>query len=153
MGETVKSKLLTLTGKGELGIDDATEVSSNVLVGRMHMPYPPGDMKIGTLYFPSLVQKSNHKFSITWAHRNRIQQTNNNIIGFFSTSVTTEPLVTYSCELKRVDNGTLIGSFVDEIGGSFEFTNTYIGNVEIELWSVREGVECRERLVHQFLLN
>ena len=98
-GETVHVKATTITGKGELAV---TEASANNLtfVGRAGLPYPPGNLKINGLYWPEALLETS-SCEITWASRNRFQQTAGPI-DYYSASVTSEPGVTYKYSLSFV---------------------------------------------------
>ena len=150
IGETAKVKLTTVTPKGELLLAAAPE-STLLTVGRMHKPYPPGNLKIDNVYWPLLVLIGANTFDITYAHRNRIQQTAG-LIGYYTTSITTEPSVTYSGTLIRTDTLAVLDSFTGETAASHTFTTTYRGEVRVELWSVRAGVDSFQHTFHTFIL-
>jgi len=64
-------KLLTTTGQGTLDIGDATE-HSITMQGRAEMPYPPGNVKINSVAYPSSISG---EMTVSWSHRDRTQQT------------------------------------------------------------------------------
>lgn len=106
IGETVKIKLTPKTPKAELEVADATE-HTFLTVGRMHLPYPPANLKLNGSYWPSSITRGD--IVLTWAYRNRLTQTAG-LIDWYSGGVATEPSVTYSGEL-RTSGGTLLLSF------------------------------------------
>lgn len=106
VGETVKVKITPKTPKAELDIADATE-HTHLTVGRMHLPYPPANLKFNGSYWISSATRGD--IVLTWAYRNRLTQTAG-LIDWYSGSVTTEPSVTYSGELKT-SGGSPILSF------------------------------------------
>ena len=55
--ETPKVKLTTITPKGELALASAPQ-DTLTLVGRMHKPYPPGNLLINSTSFPTSLQGS-----------------------------------------------------------------------------------------------
>ena len=71
LGETARIKLLPSTGKGTLDISLAP-AQTVVIQGRQYKPYPPGNFKINTQYYPD---KSHGPLTTSWAHRDRLQQT------------------------------------------------------------------------------
>ena len=71
LGETARIKLLPTTGKGTLDISLAP-AQTVVIQGRQYKPYPPGNFKINTQYYPD---KSHGPLTTSWAHRDRLQQT------------------------------------------------------------------------------
>ncbi len=75
---------------------------------------------------------------LQWAHRNRIQQTAG-LIGYYTASVTTEPSVTYSGTLIRTDTLAVLTSFTGETGALRTLNTSYVGEVRLELFSVRAG--------------
>jgi hypothetical protein len=70
-GETARAKLLTNTGKGQLDIS-AAPADVLVMVGRLGRPYPPGNYQIDALAYPTVRYDT---VAVTWAHRDRTQQT------------------------------------------------------------------------------
>jgi hypothetical protein len=70
-GETVNYKLLPRTGLGSLAVASATATSAT-FDSRGFRPYPPGNVTINTQAWPVSVIGD---IVITWAHRDRIQQT------------------------------------------------------------------------------
>ena len=96
-GETIHTKLLTETPQGVLDIADATE-DTLLLVGRPHLPYPPGNFKIDTVSWDSKVSDAG-EYEFTWTSRNRLQQTTATFLDYYSGSVTSEAGVTYNFNL------------------------------------------------------
>ena len=94
-GENVSLKALTLTGSDALDLSEATEHRVN-LQSRAIRPYPPAQVKINGQYFPSAQLSA---VSISWVHRNRVQQTGGELLGFEDGGVTPEDGTTYRVEL------------------------------------------------------
>lgn len=94
-GENVSLKALTLTGSDALDLSEATEHRVN-LQSRAIRPYPPAQVKINGQYFPSAQLSA---VSISWVHRNRVQQTGGELLGFEDGGVTPEVETTYRVEL------------------------------------------------------
>lgn len=65
-------KYLPLTGKGQLGIDEATAYNANAMDSRQVRPYLPGDFKINGVSYPTTF---GGEPVLTWKHRNRLTQT------------------------------------------------------------------------------
>jgi len=91
-GESCNVKLLPVTGGGVLPIASAT-ASSVTFASRAIRPYPPGRVKINDEYFPTDAQIGD--LVVTWAHRNRRQQTAGTLLGFMDAGVTPESGTTY----------------------------------------------------------
>jgi hypothetical protein len=125
LGETSKVKLLTITPIGTLAIALAPE-DTVTLVGRMHRPYPPGNVKIAGDNWKATAVHDN--IILTWTSRNRLQQTTG-LIDWYTGSITSEASVTYSAELRKASDSTLLDSFTGEVGLTRTMSTTYIGSV------------------------
>ncbi len=75
-GETAQLRLCPKTGKGELSVTLATTVSRSIQQ-RFIRPYPPGNVKINGAAYPAAVAGD---ITITWANRNRVNQTANVVL-------------------------------------------------------------------------
>lgn len=71
VGETAKIKLLPTTAKGTLAVGSAPEQTVSI-AARHYKPYPPGNFKINTEYYPN---QTHGPLVTSWAHRDRLQQT------------------------------------------------------------------------------
>ncbi len=69
-GETVYEKVLTRTATSLLSLSAAPE-DTVVTVGRYGKPYPPGQFKLNTAYYPDVIYDA---LAVTWAHRDRTLQ-------------------------------------------------------------------------------
>jgi hypothetical protein len=72
-GETGQLRLLPKTGKGELAVSLASTISSTIQQ-RFIRPYPPGNIKLNGTAYPTAVAGD---ITLTWANRNRVNQTAN----------------------------------------------------------------------------
>ena len=63
--------MLPATGLGRLA-ESAAPADSYTFAGRMIRPYPPGNVKINTVMWPTVLLGQP---SVTWAFRDRMQQT------------------------------------------------------------------------------
>lgn len=72
-GETAQLRLCPKTGKGELSVSLATTVTRGIQQ-RFIRPYPPGNVKLNGAAYPAAVAGD---IAITWANRNRVNQTAN----------------------------------------------------------------------------
>ncbi|MDN5624717.1 MAG: hypothetical protein L0G96_16390, partial [Acinetobacter sp.] len=131
-------KALTKTGSAQLALGSATAHAVE-MVGLANRPYPPGNFKINNQYFPVGVTGP---VSLSWASRNRLQQTGGEALGFQDGSVTPEEGTTYSVyaynhttdELKY--SATDITTLTHVIGVTALLG---ISTVRIEVFSVRGG--------------
>jgi hypothetical protein len=108
--EVVANRLTPVTPAGELPFASATNTNITI-VGRQHLPYPPGNFQInGTSWITSVTLAN---LVLTWASRNRFQQTVT-LLNYYSASVTSESSITYSAELRRIDTNAILLSFTGE---------------------------------------
>ena len=150
LGEVVNTKVTTVTPKGELALAAAT-INSITIAGRMHRPYPPGNLTINGVYWPSF-SFVGINIPITWAHRNRFQQTTG-LIDYYTASITTEASVTYSVTLKRTDTMATLYSTTGLTGTSATIVPTsYVGQVLLEVWSVNPNGVSFQKANHIFNL-
>lgn len=117
IGEVPKVKLLTTTGRGTLDIAAATQ-DTITISGRMHKPYPPGNVTVNTVQWPATLSLVD--ITVAWATRNRLQQTAS-LISFYTASITTEASVTYSGDLRRTDTNAVLLSFSGNTGITYVF--------------------------------
>ena len=149
-GEEVLVSALTTTPSGVLEQGGSIPVE---MKARAIRPYPPANVKFNDVYFPESLLITNN-IVLTWAHRNRVQQTGGEIIGWYEGDVTVEDGVTYSYEL--VSNNTVLAS------ASSITTNTATIDASVlipnkphtlKLWSVRDGYESHQKFEHSFFVE
>lgn len=70
-GDSLSVKLTPTTGKGTLSVTSAPG-DSITLQGRLGKPYPPGKFQLNGQYYPT---ELTGETVISWAHRDRLQQT------------------------------------------------------------------------------
>lgn len=137
-GETTYYKPLTRTGKGMLQLAQAPAVGIT-FVGRMDRPYPPANVRINGDYFP---QKVYGPLSVTWSHRDRLQQTAA-MVPFTTGNIGPESGTTYT--LRTYRGGSLLKTFSDITGTTWgystvdEVQDQYVQLLRIQLESVRDG--------------
>lgn len=95
--ESVNVKLVPKTSLGELDLADAP-VDTYVFAHRHIRPYPPGNVKVNTEYFPVVIGGTEGVDSLTWVHRNRLTQTVY-LVGFTEASITPEVGTTYNVNI------------------------------------------------------
>jgi len=86
-GEIINVKALTTTPSGILDLDD-TEAQQVEIQARAIRPYPPANVKINDVYWPTEIETD---LVLTWVDRNRLQQTGGSILGWFEGGVAIEP--------------------------------------------------------------
>jgi len=152
LAEAPSIRLLTTTPLNTLAFASAP-ADILTITGRMHKPYPPGNLLINGTSWPSNVTPSADAFTITWATRNRFQQTVS-LIGFYTGNITTEVGVTYSGNLKRTDNSTILSSFSGNATTTQSIATTgYTGQVTLSVWSVNANGSSFQTITHTFFLG
>lgn len=151
-GEQVEAKVLTTTPSGILSLNNA-RTHTVELNSRATRPYPPANVKFNSAYFPEThIVTSN--IVLNWAHRNRMQQTGGEIIGWYESSVTAENGVTYSYEL--ISENIVLAT----ANGITSNTATIDSDVllpnkphTLHLWSVRDGYDSYQKFEHSFFVE
>lgn len=150
----VSVKLRTVIGPNTLSPFDAPE-DSYTFNSRAIRPYPPADLKINSQSYPENIDYTgNH--TLTWAHRDRLQQTGSEILDHFDGPVGPEAGTTY---LVRMDAQYLTGNFSgtlfeESLGNvtSYSYSEPALDSsfsgippsataVRLRVFSVRDGYE------------
>ena len=144
-------KFLTTTGKGQLDIGDATAYNVSVFDSRQTRPYVPGNFKINSVSYPA---SFSGQPTISWSHRDRLQQTVS-IIEHSSGNVGDREggTVTYTLKIYDQDN-VLIRTETGLTGTSYtyneedEIADSGLGSgdplnsqLRFVLYSVRDGYD------------
>lgn len=149
--EVVEAQVLTTTPSGVQELS-ATGVPVEIQA-RAIRPYPPANVKINGIYYPESHVITND-IILTWADRNRLQQTGGGVLGFFDTGVTVESGVTYSYELTSenviLDSASGINANTVTIPVSTLIPNKVH---TLKLWSVRDGYESYQVFEHSFFVE
>lgn len=144
LNETVHYKVTPYTGVGELSVANAPE-STLQIKARQDMPYPPGRVRINNVAYPTAPVTST--VTITWAHRDRKQQTAPVINDTTAGDIGPETGVTYSLEIRK--GGALIEQASGISGTSYTVQATLTSGVHtLRLWAVRDGINSWQR--HDF---
>lgn len=150
LGEKVLVSALTTTPSGVLEQKGSIPVE---IQARAIRPYPPANVKLNGVYFPEthLVTRD---LTITWADRNRLQQTGGELLGFYDAGVTVEPGVTYSYELSS--GNSILEAKTDLVGNLAVIpTSILIPNKPhtLKLWSTRDGYDSYQKFEHSFFVE
>lgn len=147
LSEVIDAKVLTSTPSGVQELSEAT-AHSLTFSARAIRPYAPGNFKINNQYFPHFIIGP---ISLSWASRNRLQQTGGEPLGFQDGSVTPEEGTTYSVYAYNNTTGELKYSATDittlthVIGVSALLG---ISTVRLEVFSVRDGYSSYQAQRH-----
>lgn len=144
-GEVLSVKMKPASGSGVLENDDVP-TDTVVMDSRAFRPYPPGNVQINGEYFPADAVGT---LTLTWAHRDRLQQTAGELYDFLDGNIGPEAGTTYSVRVSTYPGGALL---VEEAGISGTTSSAldpeYDGDVLVELFSVRDGIESYQRFSH-----
>ncbi len=151
-GEEIEAKVITETPASVLDESDAP-IDSLTIAARQNRPYPPAKIRINGGYNPGLVSG---EITITWAHRNRLQQTVS-LLAQDDDSVTPEDGVTYNINVyKNLVSPVLCRSVTGLTGTSYTYpideeladcggTVTYLS---LEIFCSRDGLNSLQK--HRF---
>ena len=146
-GVSVQVRLRTVTGAGTLA-PELAGTDTLALVGRQARPYPPGQFKVNGESAPSVIEGG---ISLTWSHRDRLTQADQ-LVDTSIGNIGPEAGTTYGVRIVRVDTGEVLASQTAIIGTSATLSPLYEGEVRVELWSIRGGLESLQRHSHPFTL-
>lgn len=151
-GEIINVKTLTTTPSGILSLDNVGAQQVEIRA-RAIRPYPPANVKFNGVYFPE-TQIVTNNITLTWAHRNRLQQTGGEIIGWYEGDVTAEDGVTYAYEL--ISENLVLDSQSDITAN----TVTILASVlkpnkphTLKLWAERDGYTSHQIFEHAFFVE
>lgn len=137
---TVQARLLIQTSTGQLA-EALAPVDSLAMFGRQGRPYPPGLFKAEGAAYPTSVTCD---LVLTWAHRDRKLQADQLVVTS-QASIGPEVGTTFSARLLRADTQAVLISQVCITGATATLTTTYVGDVIVEQWAVRGGLESWQR--------
>lgn len=147
--EEVRVKLQSVNGSGATLLDGAAETVINV-VGRPARPYRPADFRVNGILDVDPYGYLLYPASLTWAHRNRLQETAGYPLAWTDASVTPEDGTTYRIKTFGVAaNGTVTPGGVIEAGSgtsySLDLATLTVPDgallLQVDLYSVRDGLE------------
>lgn len=143
--EIVEAQVLTTTPSG---IEDLAVTGIPIEIqARAIRPYPPANVKINGEYWPDEV---NGDLVITWADRNRLQQTGGKPIGWYESGVIVENGVTYTIKVIGLDSNTIVHDGTIS-GNNHTIPQDLLESLNrIELHSIRGTHESLEKYVHIF---
>ena len=149
--EVVEAQVLTTTPSGiqEFGI----RVVPVEMKARAIRPYPPANVKINGEYWPETHVITND-IVLMWAHRNRVQQTGGEVIGWFEGNVSVEEGVTYSYEL--ISENVVLDSQSNITANTATIQSPALKPNKphtLRLWSVRDGYESYQSFEHSFFIE
>ena len=145
-GEVIGAQVLTTTPSG---IQDLVATGTTIEIqSRAIRPYPPANVKINGEYWPD---EAEGDLEITWAHRNRLQQTANTHVGWFESSVTKESGVLYNAKIYDAQTDALFDRELNIDSDTVTFASTGAPALaKLVLESHRDGYLCLHPYQHVF---
>lgn len=146
-----KAKLLMRTPVGLADLAAATEYTKT-FTGRFGRPYAPGNFKCGGQSYPTSLNIS-PPFTISWSHRDKTQQLVRPIIDTTAGNIGPETGVTYSVQLLRASDNSVLDSATGLTGTSYN--PIFFGSMDVkaEVWAVKDGLASHQKQSHQFNLT
>lgn len=123
-GEQLDVKILTNSNQGTLELPSAP-VDTVLMDQRPYRPFRPGNLKAAGSLEPALDWFPNYPVEITWATRNRVQETGGDLLSWVAGDVTPEPNTDYRIKVEAVDlNGDVVGTVFEEFVASSPYSLT-----------------------------
>lgn len=146
-GETIDLKVLPFSGSGAVALADADalEVTMDTRAAR---PYAPGNLRLnGESYAVNPIYSG--AVAVTWAHRDRLQQTGSVLIDHTTGDIGPEPGTTY--RVRGYVNGVLDHEEDDIAGNSYVWTPTVASeDCRVEVYAKRDGIYSWQAPSHSF---
>jgi hypothetical protein len=147
IGEEIAAQVVTTTPSGVQDLETAPELPLE-FDARAIRPYPPANVKINDEYYPNDVIGN---AVLTWAHRNRVQQTGGIILDWFDGGVTLESGVTYVVELYDGDDVLISSENVSAVNTkTVVLDDVTTPTAKIVLYAVRDNYESYQKFEHTF---
>jgi len=149
-GEKVLVSALTTTPSGVLEQKGSNAIE---MKARAIRPYPPANLKMNGAYFPE-TQIVTSNIVLNWAHRNRLQQTGGEIIGWYDGDVTVESGVTYAYEL--ISENVVLDSQSNISANTVTILSSVLKPNKphtLKLWSERDGYKSYQKFEHSFFVE
>jgi hypothetical protein len=153
-GEEILVSALTTTPSGVLELKGSNSVE---MKARAIRPYPPANVKINGEYWPEDIETD---LVLTWADRNRLQQTGGEVIGFYEGGITIEPNTQTLLILSQLDeNDNELVTINANVTGATSYTMSIsvmqasTRTVRVTLKTMRDGYECLNPFIHTVELS
>lgn len=146
-GEMIDVKIQPVSGAGVVDLSLVTE-RTVVMDGRAWRPYAPGDFRVNGDSYEE--RDYADELTLTWTHRNRLEQTGGTIVDHTMGDIGPEPGTTY--RLQGYVDGVLVHTEDDIAGTTTSWTPAAAGaTVKVEIHSKRDGVYSWQAPSHTFL--
>lgn len=118
-GEEVDIKLLPVTGSGVLALSEAP-VDTVTLNERAIRPYPPGNVQVNGARWPASIGVED-ELAVTWAHRDRTQQTSGTLQDYTYGDIGPEPGTTYAMRIYHGQTNALLRTVTGLTGTGYTY--------------------------------
>ena len=150
--DVVDVKILPTTGRGTLPIADAP-VDQVTLNERAIRPYPPGNLKVDAVAYPT-ANITSASFDVTWAHRDRLQQTDGTLYDHTYTSIGPEAGTTYNLYIDDDTDTTQISHLaISGVSQSVNVESLPDGDYTLRLNSERSSVTSFQEVKWDFTVG
>lgn len=146
-GEELGVKVQPVSGSGVVDLDTIT-ADTVTIAGRAFRPYPPGNLQIEAQAYPEDVILEG-ELTLSWAHRDRVQQTSGTLSDHTAGDIGPEAGTTY--RLQGYIDGVLDHTEDDIATTSTTWTPATSGAlVRVEVHSKRDGIYSLQGAWHEF---
>lgn len=149
-GEVLDIKLQPTSGAGVLSLGSIA-AEELAMAQRAFRPYPPGDLRINT---ESYAQNATYEgeLALSWAHRDRVQQTSGTLADHFDGDIGPEAGTTY--RVQGYVDGVLEHTEDDIATTSTTWTPAVgAGTIKVEVHSKRDGIYSLQGAWHEFFYS
>lgn len=152
LGSSVTYRAVMQTQLDSMKPEDAQTITIPVQA-RQGRPYPPANIKVNEKLWPESVDTAGMaSFEVSWSTRNRLIQVDDALLPWDAGSVTPEEGATFSLEV--VQDGQVLFAYAG-ITADTQMVPTdgfARGNVNLRIWSVRDGLPSYQVVEHAFEL-
>lgn len=147
--EQVRVKLQPVNGSGAAPLDGAAETVIDI-VGRPARPYRPADFRVNGILDVDPSGYLSYPATLTWVHRNRLQETAGFPLAWTDASVTPEDGTTYRIKTYGVatDNSVTPGEVIEAGSGTsyvLDLASITVPDgaflLRVDVYAVRDGLE------------
>lgn len=157
-GEAINVKLLPNSGGAQVAIASVT-ADTLTFAQRAYRPYPPGLFKINGEAYPTFLDVPNYSaadaISVSWAHRDRLQQTGGTVADTTAANIGPEAATTYTAQLINTLDNSVFASTTGITGTSADFAITGYAEttLRVKLLAVRSALNSYQTHDWTFLLS
>jgi hypothetical protein len=149
LAEVVNAKVLPVTSQGQLAESAATALPVT-LDQRAYRPYPPGNVEVNGEAYPTLLEGT---LTVTWAHRDRTQQTGANFVEQDEADIGPEAGTTYNVRIYDDDTDLLMDSDLGVSGVTTALAPAGSFDARLEVEAERDGVVSWQPQVRRFTFS